>query len=117
MVQFQWRPRPPSLLTPEKEEDISKNLKRYSKKDEQEDLVGSNQVGEQERKRRTQLQEEWQGWVAKWKQLHEEERAFRMQLRGAEDSDKEEEAEYKEIEAEELVDVTEETVAFDLDQE
>ncbi|KAF7075295.1 hypothetical protein CFC21_080075 [Triticum aestivum] len=115
--QFQWRPRPPSLLTPEKEEDISKNLKRYSKKYEQEDLDVSNQVGELERKRRTQLQEEWQGWVAKWKQLHEEERAYRMELRGGEESDKEEEAEYKEIEAEELVDVTEEIVAFDLDQE
>ncbi|XP_044985379.1 eukaryotic translation initiation factor 3 subunit B-like [Hordeum vulgare subsp. vulgare] len=115
--QFQWRPRPPSLLTPEKEEDISKNLKRYSKKYEQEDQDVSNQVGEQERKRRTQLQEEWLAWVAKWKQLHEEERSYRMELRGGEESDKEEEAEYKEIEAEELVDVTEEIVAFDLDQE
>jgi translation initiation factor 3 subunit B len=40
-----------------------------------------------------------------------------MELRGGEDSDKEEETEIKEIEAEELVDVTEETVAFDLDQD
>ena len=115
--QFQWRPRPPSLLTPEKEEDISKNLKRYSKKYEQEDQDVHHLLDEEERKRRMRLQEVWEAWVAKWKQLHEEERAFRMQLRGGEDSDKEEEAEYKEIEAEELVDVTEETVAFDLDQE
>ncbi|KAF7085558.1 hypothetical protein CFC21_088970 [Triticum aestivum] len=115
--QFQWRPRPPSLLTPEKEEDISKNLKRYSKKYEHEDQDVHHLLDEEERKRRMRLQEVWEAWVAKWKQLHEEERAFRMQLRGAEDSDKEEEAEYKEIEAEELVDVTEKTVAFDLDQE
>uniref|UniRef100_R7WCX8 Eukaryotic translation initiation factor 3 subunit B n=1 Tax=Aegilops tauschii TaxID=37682 RepID=R7WCX8_AEGTA len=115
--QFQWRPRPPSLLTPEKEEDISKNLKRYSKKYEQEDQDVHHLLDEEERKRRTRLQEVWEAWVAKWKQLHEDEGAFRMQLRGGEDSDKEEEAEYKEIEAEELVDVTEETVAFDLDQE
>ena len=117
MVQFQWRPRPRSLLTPEKEEDIAKNIKRYSKKYEQEDQDVHNQVDEEERRRRTQLQEEWQGWVAKWKQLHEEERSYRMELRGGEESDKEEETEIKEIEAEELVDVTEETVAFDLDQD
>ncbi|KAM3311366.1 hypothetical protein ACQJBY_031812 [Aegilops geniculata] len=115
--QFQWRPRPPSLLTPEKEEDISKNLKRYSKKYEQEDQDVHHLLDEEERKRRMRLQEVWEAWVTKWKQLHEDERAFTMQLRGGEDSDKEEEAEYKEIEAEELVDVTEETVAFDLDQE
>ncbi|EMS45026.1 Eukaryotic translation initiation factor 3 subunit B [Triticum urartu] len=110
IYKFQWRPRPPSLLTPEKEEDITKNLKRYSKKYEQEDQDVHHLLDEEERKRRMRLQEVWEAWVAKWKQLHEEERAFRMQLRGGEDSDKEEEAE-------ELVDVTEETVAFDLDQE
>jgi translation initiation factor 3 subunit B len=117
MVQFQWRPRPPSLLTPEKVDDIAKNLKKYSKIYEQEDQDVHLQVGEEERKRRKQLQDEWEGWVAKWKQLHEEERSIRMELRGGEDSDKEEETEIKEIEAEELVDVTEETVAFDLDQD
>ncbi|KAJ0872921.1 putative transcription factor WD40-like family [Helianthus annuus] len=30
--QFLWRPRPPSFLSPEKEEEIFKNLKKYSKK-------------------------------------------------------------------------------------
>ena len=117
MVQFQWRPRPPSLLTPEKDDEITKNLKKYSKKYEQEDHDVYALLDDETRKRRTQLQEEWEGWVAKWKQLHEEERSYRMELRGGEDSDKEEETELKEIEAEELVDVTEETVAFDLDQD
>ena len=37
MYQFAWRPRPPSLLSREREEDILKNLKRYTKKFEEED--------------------------------------------------------------------------------
>ncbi|KAL6906358.1 hypothetical protein ACP4OV_003959 [Aristida adscensionis] len=115
--QFMWRPRPPSLLTPEKEEEISKNLKKYSKKYEQEDQDAFNQLSEQERKRRTQLQEEWDSWVAKWKQMHEEERKYRMDLRDGEASDEEEEYEAKEVEVEEVVEVTEEVLAFDLDQE
>ncbi|KAJ0817314.1 putative eukaryotic translation initiation factor 3 subunit B [Helianthus annuus] len=36
-MQFSWRPRPPSLLCPEKEEETLKNLKKYSGKYEIED--------------------------------------------------------------------------------
>lgn len=115
-MQFLWRPRPPSLLSPEKEEEISKNLKKYSKKYEQEDQDAFNQLSEQERKRRTELQEEWDSWVAKWKRMHEEERAYRMDLRDGEASDEEEEYEAKEVEVEEVVSVEEEVIAFD-DQE
>lgn len=69
---------------------------------------------EQDRMKRAQLEEEWVAWVAKWKQLHLEERALRMDLRGGEASDEEEEYEAKAVEFEELVGVTEE-VAFELD--
>ncbi|XP_015697090.1 eukaryotic translation initiation factor 3 subunit B-like [Oryza brachyantha] len=114
--QFMWRPRPPSLLTAEKEEEISKNLRKYSKKYEQEDQDAFNMLSEQERKRRKQLQAEWEGWVAKWKQLHEEEIPYRMELRDGEASDDEEEYDTKEVEVEEIVDVHEEEVPFELDQ-
>ena len=117
MIQFQWRPRPPSLLTPKKEKEISENLEMYSKKYKLEDQDVLLQKSEQERRRRKQLREEWQGWVAKWKQQHEEERPHRMALRDGEDSDKEEEYEGKEVEVDEIVSVIEETVAFDLDQD
>ncbi|KAL1210408.1 Eukaryotic translation initiation factor 3 subunit B [Cardamine amara subsp. amara] len=30
--QFAWRPRPPSLLSEQKEEEVAKNLKKYSEK-------------------------------------------------------------------------------------
>ena len=84
---------------------------------QQEDQDAFNQLSEQDRKRRTQLQEEWDSWVAKWKQMHEEERAYRMELRDGEASDEEEEYEAKEVEVEEVVDVRQEVLAFDLDQE
>lgn len=35
--QFSWRPRLPSLLPPEKDADIAKNLKAYAKKYDEED--------------------------------------------------------------------------------
>ncbi|KAH0451085.1 hypothetical protein IEQ34_021777 [Dendrobium chrysotoxum] len=115
--QFLWRPRPPSLLSPEKEEEISKNLKKYSKKYEAEDQDVSLQLSEQDRKKRKMIQEEWDQWVAQWKKLHEEEKQLRLVLRDGEASDEEEEYEAKEVEGEEVIDVTEEIVDSDDDQD
>ncbi|KAL6655310.1 hypothetical protein ACP70R_006136 [Stipagrostis hirtigluma subsp. patula] len=114
--QFMWRPRPSSILTPEKEEEISGNLRKYSKKYEQEDQDTLNQLSDQDRKKQMQLKEEWDAWVAKWKQLHNEERAYRMELRDGETSDYEDEHETKEVEVEVVVEIREEVVAFELDQ-
>ncbi|XP_031262731.1 eukaryotic translation initiation factor 3 subunit B-like isoform X1 [Pistacia vera] len=111
--QFLWRPRPPSFLSPEKEEEIAKNLKKYSKKYEAEDQDVSLQLSEQERERRRALKDEWEKWVNKWKRLHEEDKLERQGLRDGEASDEEEEYEAKEIEVEEVLDVSEEVVFFD----
>lgn len=76
-------------------------------------------LSEQDRKKRRALQEEWESWTARWKQIYEEERALRMQLRDGEPSDDEgsqEEYEAKEVEAEEVLDVQEEGVNFDQEQ-
>ncbi|CAM8982841.1 unnamed protein product [Rhodiola kirilowii] len=110
--QFLWRPRPTSLLSPEKEEEIAKNLKKYSKKYEAEDQDVSTLLSEQERERRRLLKEEWENWVQKWKKIHEEERLERQRLRDGEASDEEEEYEAKEVEVEEVINVTEEVVSF-----
>ncbi|KAJ0682474.1 putative eukaryotic translation initiation factor 3 subunit B [Helianthus annuus] len=99
-VQFSWRPRPPSLLSPEKEEEILKNLKKYSKKYEIEDQDISVLLSEQECEKRKQLKEEWERWVNEWKRDHEE-----KMLRDREASDVEE---AEQVEVEELVHVTEE---------
>eukprot|EP00252_Welwitschia_mirabilis_P007655 TRINITY_DN1925_c0_g2_i1.p1 TRINITY_DN1925_c0_g2~~TRINITY_DN1925_c0_g2_i1.p1 ORF type:complete len:719 (+),score=135.17 TRINITY_DN1925_c0_g2_i1:149-2305(+) len=106
--QFSWRPRPPTLLSPEKEEEIVKNLKKYSKKYEAEDQDVSLLLSEQDREKRKRLQEEWHDWVNGWKRLHEEEKLVRQQLRDGEPSDEEEEYEAEEVEVEEVVEVTEE---------
>ncbi|XP_010525888.1 PREDICTED: eukaryotic translation initiation factor 3 subunit B [Tarenaya hassleriana] len=115
--QYSWRPRPPSFLSPEKEEEIAKNLKKYSKKYEAEDQDVSLLLSEQDREKRRGLKEEWEKWVKEWKKLHEEEKVERQNLRDGEESDEEEEYEAKEVEVEEVIDVSEEVVAFDYSQD
>ena len=116
MLQFSWRPRPPSFLSPEKEEEIAKNLKKYSKKYEAEDQDVSMLLSEQDREKRRLLKEEWESWVNKWKKYHEEEKLEREKLRDGEVSDEEEEYEAKEVEYEEVLDVHEEIVSIDYEQ-
>ncbi|MFS7988390.1 putative transcription factor WD40-like family [Helianthus anomalus] len=108
--QFLWRPRPPSFLSPEKEEEIFKNLKKYSKKYDVQDQDISVLLSEQDREKRKQLKDDWERWVNEWKQYHEQEKMERQMLRDGEASDVEEEYEAKEIEVEELLDVSEEII-------
>ncbi|XP_047340523.1 eukaryotic translation initiation factor 3 subunit B-like [Impatiens glandulifera] len=108
--QFLWRPRPPTLLSAEKEEEIAKNLKKYSKKYEAEDQDVSTLLSEQDREKRKMLKDGWERWVNEWKRMHEEERLERLGLRDGEASDEEEEYEAKEVEVEELLNVKEEVI-------
>ncbi|KVI00575.1 hypothetical protein Ccrd_021176 [Cynara cardunculus var. scolymus] len=110
VTSFLWRPRPPSFLSPEKEEEIAKNLKKYSKKYDVQDQDISVLLSEQDREKRKQLKEDWERWVNEWKRYHEEEKMERQMLRDGEASDVEEEYEAKEIEVEELLDVSEEVI-------
>ncbi|KAL2346624.1 hypothetical protein Fmac_000624 [Flemingia macrophylla] len=112
--EFLWRPRPPSFLSSEKEKEIAKNLKKYSKKYEAEDLDVSLLPSEQEREKRRMLKEEWDN---EWKRLHEEESLQRQKLRDGEASDEEEEYEAKNIEVEEVIDVSEEVLHLEYGQE
>lgn len=100
-------------MSAEKEEEIAKNLKKYSKKYEAEDQDVSMLLSEQDREKRKMLKEEWERWVSEWKRLHEEDKLERQKLRDGEASDEEEEYEAKEVEIEELLDVSEEVISFD----
>ncbi|VFQ93689.1 unnamed protein product [Cuscuta campestris] len=111
--QFLWRPRPPSFLSKEKEEEIAKNLKKYSKKYEAEDQDVSLQLSEQDRQKRRQLKDEWEAWINEWKRVHEEEKLERLRLRDGEESDEDEEYEAKEVLFEDVIDVSEEVLSFD----
>lgn len=117
-IQLLWRPRPPSFLTPEKEEEIAKNLKKYSKKYEAEIKDVSLQQSEQEHEKRRILKEDWEKWVNEWKLMHEEEKLESQNLRDREASDKEEEYEAKDIEVEEeVVEVNKEILHFEYERE
>ncbi|WMV11052.1 hypothetical protein MTR67_004437 [Solanum verrucosum] len=115
--QFLWRPRPPSFLSKEKEEEIAKNLKKYSKKYEAEDQDVSLLLSEQDREKRKKLKEEWEAWINEWKLLHEEEKMEREKLRDGEASDEEEEYQAKEVEVEEILKVDEEVIPFEESQQ
>ncbi|CAJ2635764.1 eukaryotic translation initiation factor 3 subunit b-like protein [Trifolium pratense] len=117
LYQLLWRPRPASFLTAEKEEEIAKNLKKYSKKYEAEDQDVSLLLSEQEQEKRKILKEDWEKWVNQWKQLHEEEMSKRQELINGKASDEEEEYEAKDIEVEEVVDVSKEILHFEYGQE
>lgn len=114
-MQFLWRPRPPSLLSPEKEEEIANNLKKYSKKYEAEDQDVSMLLSEQDREKRKTLMDEWEMWVGRWKQWQDEDKLERPELRVEEASDEEDEYEYKEVEVEEFLEVTEEVLDIEHD--
>lgn len=102
-------------MSPEKEEEIAKNLKKYSEKYYiEKDKEVPKLLREQAREKRRMLQEEWEQWESRWKRLHEEDKLERLKLRDGEDSDEEkEEFEAQELEIEELLDVIEEVVSFE----
>mgnify|MGYP006970540004 FL=1 len=111
-----WRPRPPSLLSSEKEEEIAKNLKKYSKKYEVDDAESLLSLSAADMENRRKIQDEWKAWTAQWKQLHDEERPLRIELRDGEASDEEEEYEAEEVEVEEILNIDEEVVSFGFEQ-
>ena len=103
-------------MSPEQEEEIAKNLKKYTKKYEAADQDVSMLLSEQDREKRKMLKDDWDKWLNEWRRLHEEEKLLREKLRDGEASDEEEEYEAKEVEVEEILDVSEEVLSFDFEQ-
>ncbi|CAI5968533.1 unnamed protein product [Closterium sp. NIES-64] len=111
-MQFLWRPRPPSLLPAEKEAEVSKNLRKYSRKYEVEDEEAGAASSAAEVERRRMVLDEWRQWQAEWRHIDEQEEKLRAAIRGGV---KEEEEEYKaeEVEVEEIIDIQEEIERFE----
>ncbi|KAF8067212.1 R1 [Scenedesmus sp. PABB004] len=63
-MQLSWRPRVPSLLPKEKEEEIKKNLKEYSRRYDEEDEALLLQADADVLQERAKQQEEWDASVA-----------------------------------------------------
>lgn len=112
-LQFLWRPRPPSLLPHEKEQEVVKNLRKYSKKYEVEDEEAGLALSAAEVEKRRAVLEEWRSWQSEWRKLNEEESNIRVSLRGGEASDDEEDYKAEEVEVEEIIDIQEEVMNFE----
>ncbi|TEB39274.1 translation initiation factor eIF-3b [Coprinellus micaceus] len=60
--QFIWRPRPPTLLGKDKQKQIRRNLKEYSKQFEEEDAAEESNVSAELIALRKRLVDEWNAW-------------------------------------------------------
>lgn len=116
LYQFLWRPRPPTLLTPEDEAEVAKNLRKYSKKYEVEDAEASTASNAQDVENRRKLNDEWKAWLTQWKLQLDEESEARQELRDGEASDEEEEYLAEEVDVEEIINVDEEVVGYGFEQ-
>ena len=60
--QFQWRPRPPTLLSREEQKQIRKNLREYSKDFEEEDRIADDKEKGAVVEERRRMLSEWLAW-------------------------------------------------------
>lgn len=85
--QLQWRPRPPSLLTPEQTKSIKKNMKKYTEQFETIDRLRQSNVSTEQIEKRRTLMSDFQ----KYREDKEEEYAHykkrRIALRNGIDTD------------------------------
>lgn len=80
--QLNWRPRPPSLLPEEKQREIVKNLRKYSKRYEEEDDALLAQADTEFLAEREKQLNEWRAWVESRKAYSEEREAFAREQLG-----------------------------------
>ena len=75
--QFIWRPRPPTLLTKDKQKQVRRNLKEFSRVFDEEDAAEESNVSAELVALRKRLVDEWNAWRAQRKKEVGEERAKR----------------------------------------
>jgi translation initiation factor 3 subunit B len=73
--QFQWRPRPPTLLTKEEQKQVRKNLREYSRVFDQDDADRGASADLAVVEARRQVLQEWYAWRAEVEEEIAEERA------------------------------------------
>uniref|UniRef100_A0A7S0RNS6 Eukaryotic translation initiation factor 3 subunit B n=1 Tax=Pyramimonas obovata TaxID=1411642 RepID=A0A7S0RNS6_9CHLO len=110
--QFLWRPRIPSLLSEEQEEEIKRNLKSYSKKydsiDEELKLIQDSADMEEKRA----LLDEWNAWRQRKVAQYEEERVERERLVAHLNLEGEDECSIEEVTVEEIQNINEEILSM-----
>lgn len=108
---FGWRPRPPTLLTAEKQKEIRKNLKNYSSAFEEADLRELSQESSNTAEAKKKLMTLWNEWRRHCRREYETRNAKRKALIGREEefADEQLTAEMEEW-IEEVVEETEEPI-------
>ncbi|KAH6917282.1 eukaryotic translation initiation factor eIF2A-domain-containing protein [Coprinopsis sp. MPI-PUGE-AT-0042] len=101
--QFIWRPRPPTLLTKEKQKQIRRSLKEFSRVFDEEDAAEESNVSAELIALRKRLVDEWNAWRTLRKKELGEERAKR-------DFKADEAKEEIEVWVEEVIEQTEEVI-------
>lgn len=104
--QLLWRPRPPTLLSRDDQKRIRKNLREYSRRFEEQDLLDASNDSAELVALRKRLVEEWNEWRRSRKAYLEDERSrlgIEKKETAAEKKDGEEELEEVEEWVEEIV--------------
>ncbi|XP_057666808.1 eukaryotic translation initiation factor 3 subunit B [Diorhabda carinulata] len=86
-AQILWRPRPPSLLSEEKQKEIKKNLKKYYPQFESKDRMRQSKASKELIEKRAALMEKFQSYREERIQEYLEHKARRLQLRNNIDTD------------------------------
>ena len=86
---FQWRPRPKSLLTDEQESQIRSNLKEYAAKYKKEDDGQWGVIIDAKYKEQQRLLQEYNDRMRSYKETYANQREDRITIRGGELSDDE----------------------------
>ncbi|KAJ3287790.1 Translation initiation factor 3 subunit b [Borealophlyctis nickersoniae] len=112
--QLLWRPRPPTLLTPEEQAKIRKNLKEYSREFDEADAAQTSKVSREVLEKRSALLRAWKEYVARCEDEYRKQRNARIEIYGF-DPDEEDERAKGEKESleewvEEVIEETEEVV-------
>lgn len=106
--QLRWRPRPRTLLSKEKQRQVRKNLKEYSRAFDEEDAAEESSMSAEQIAERRRLVGEWNAWRER---VQREEGAGRRKgknnTRGEGEGEAQEEIE---VEVEEIIDEKEEFV-------
>lgn len=112
LFQFVWRPRPPSLLPQQRRQEIWKNLRKYSKRFEEEDEALKQQAEGSALSEKQRKLDEWRSLQKQWyDDIHRDEyQAEFNRLRSHLPQQTEESVEEQSFEIEELLDVREESI-------
>lgn len=108
LCQFLWRPRPPTLLSPEKIAEIKKNLKNYSNQFDLKDKAATNLVSRALQEKRRKLLSEFESYRSTKRQAYE---TMKQELKALRDVTKTDNIQVVKVEEVEIL-IKEETTPF-----